>query len=211
MALKCCICGNKIGFTEPLGTLSSQYSNMKLCSKCMNKKRDLESPDVELYTQSIEYFKKYKESIDLDAYVLDVINSWISKGENRLNKNVQETERLLKEKNIMLTTGYNFEGYSIVSYLGLASGDVVLGTGFLSEFSASVSDFLGEKSKVFANKMIIAKQAAKSILIKDAVLKGGNAIIGINFDYITFSNNIIGISVNGTIVIIEESKNRNLL
>ena len=96
MALKCCICGNKIGFTEPLGTLSSQYSNMKLCSKCMNKKRDLESLEVELYTQSIEYFKKYKESMDLNAHVLDVVNSWISKGENRLDKNTQEAERLLR-------------------------------------------------------------------------------------------------------------------
>ena len=34
--------------------------------------------------------------------------------------------------------------------------------------------------------------------------KGGNAIIGIDFDYITFSNNMIGVVANGTAVRIEK-------
>ena len=30
-----------------------------------------------------------------------------------------------------LTTGYNFEGYQIMNYIGLVSGEIVIGTGFL--------------------------------------------------------------------------------
>ena len=33
---------------------------------------------------------------------------------------------------------------------------------------------------------------------------GGNAIIGVDFDYITFGNNMIGVVANGTSVVIEE-------
>ena len=58
------------------------------------------------------------------------------------------------------TTGFNFEGYTITSYLGIVSGQTVLGTGFLSEFKASFSDFFGVQSDAFADKLEEAKQAA---------------------------------------------------
>ena len=44
---------------------------------------------------------------------------------------------------MLITSGYNFQGYDIVSYLGHESVQVVLGTGFFSSFDASISDFCG--------------------------------------------------------------------
>ena len=41
-------------------------------------------------------------------------------------------------------------------------------------------------------------------LKENSILKGANAIIGIDIDYITFSNNMIGVVANGTTVIIEK-------
>lgn len=35
-------------------------------------------------------------------------------------------------KDILMTSGYNFEGYTISNYLGVYSGECALGTGFLS-------------------------------------------------------------------------------
>lgn len=109
-----------------------------------------------------------------------------------------------KMKSHMLTMGYNFERYKIVAYKGVISGQVVLGTGFLSEFSASVSDFFGTEANHFSDKLEKAKDAAKERLIEKSVLMGGNAVIGVDFDYIMFSNNMIGVVANGTSVIIEE-------
>lgn len=37
-----------------------------------------------------------------------------------------------------VTSGFNFEGYSITEYLGYGSGECALGTGFLSTLGASV-------------------------------------------------------------------------
>jgi len=52
--------------------------------------------------------------------------------------------------------------------------------------------------------MIEVKNAAKQRLIIQSVNLGGNAVIGVDFDYINFSNNMIGVSANGTSVTIEE-------
>lgn len=108
--------------------------------------------------------------------------------------------------NHMLTSGYNFEGYKITSYNGIISGEIVIGTGFLSEITASINDFTGSTSEEFSSKMTKAKDMATTKMIKQSIRKGGNAIIGITFNYTPFGNNMIGVSANGTCVNIEKTK-----
>ena len=108
------------------------------------------------------------------------------------------------KRNYMVTTGYNFEGYKIEEYRKVVSGSVVLGTGFLSEFNASISDLFGAKSDTFADKLETAKDAAYDKMVIKAMSTGANAIIGVDFDYITFENNMIGVVANGTAVVIEK-------
>ena len=74
----------------------------------------------------------------------------------------------------------------------------------MSEFKGAFSDLFGTESKAFADKMIEAKNAAKRRLVEQSVLAGGNAIIGVDFDYITFAGNMLGVSANGTSVTIEK-------
>lgn len=88
--------------------------------------------------------------------------------------------------------------------MGIISGDVVVGTGFLSELNAGISDVFGTKADGYVKKMRMVKSNAIDILVKEAIEMGGNAIIGVDFDYVTFNNNMIGISANGTAVIIEK-------
>ncbi len=104
---------------------------------------------------------------------------------------------------MFITSGYNFEGYDIVSYLGHESVQVVLGTGVFSSFDASISDFLGTRSNAYEDKLNMAEKAGKEKLIEKAKSNGGNAIIGVDIDYTTFTNDIIGVIVGGTIVKIE--------
>ena len=42
-------------------------------------------------------------------------------------------------------------------------------------------------------------------MISNAMEIGANAIIGIDFDIITFSNNMIAVSINGTAVVIKQT------
>lgn len=132
-------------------------------------------------------------------------NKW-NEDSLRLNpkSNLNQEDMVNLRFDHMLTSGYNFEGYKINSYNGIVSGEVVLGTGFLSEFSASINDFFGSTSEEFSMKMKQAKDIATSKMIDTSIVKGGNAIIGVDFDYTTFGNNMIAVSANGTSVVIEK-------
>lgn len=107
-------------------------------------------------------------------------------------------------KHHMVTSGYNFEGYQIKEYMGLISGQVVIGTGVLEEVKAGLSDAFGLESHAFAEKLDKAKDLALRKLITKSLDLDANAIIGIDFDYITFNHNMLGVSANGTSVHIEK-------
>lgn len=104
----------------------------------------------------------------------------------------------------MTTTCFNFEGYKITKYVSVISGNVVLGTGLFTEWVASVDDFLGTTSSPYENKMEKAKEIALEKLKRKSSMLGGNAIIGIDFDFFTVGNNMIAVSANGTSVVIEK-------
>ena len=109
---------------------------------------------------------------------------------------------------MLITTGYNFEGYDIIKYLDVLSASVVLGTGMFSSANASIADFFGTRSDSYERKLQDAKNAAIEELKKQTISKGGNAIIGIDIDYTTFSSDIIGVIANGTAVKIKESEEK---
>lgn len=108
---------------------------------------------------------------------------------------------------MLITTGYNFEGYTIIEYLGVFSGECVLGTGFLSSLGAGFSDMFGTNSGMYAGKLRRAKQSAMNVLERQVREIGANAIIGLDIDYTTFSADIMGVIANGTAVKIVKNTN----
>lgn len=54
-----------------------------------------------------------------------------------------------------------------------------------------------------ADKLSKARDLATQKLISKAKLLAANAIIGLDYDYVTFGQNIIGVIANGTAVFIE--------
>ena len=92
------------------------------------------------------------------------------------------------------------DGYYVSQYIKTISGISVIGTGFLSEFKAGLSDLLGVESEAFANKMNEAKEIAELQIRKTAISLGANAIIGTSISYAPFSANMVGILITGTAV-----------
>lgn len=212
----CEICGRSCGM---LGGGREPYTGKELyiCNDCGEKFKivDREKEDVELCKKMVEELislcKDKRISNIISEYAMlerDKAAQYIEekKKEEKIQKQREELREKYTEyvKAFKLTTGYNFEGYRITDYKGIISGEVVLGTGFISEFSASLSDSFGIQSNAFADKMTVAKNEAQNRLMKNAIFLGGNAIIGVDFDYINFSNNMIGVSANGTAVVIEK-------
>ena len=200
----CCVCGDKLKLFATNGYLTQ---DLAICDTCWTKKgeitlkRDSSEADIEKSRQAREYFKQYMNSQNIDITAKEILEKSIKKAEDVESQHYEYENRRNAFKT---TTGYNFEGYKITDYLNIVSGEIVLGTGFLSELSASVVDVLGTTSSTFHGKFCAAKSMALENIINDALNIGANAIIGIDFDITTLSNNIIVVSVNGTAVKIEK-------
>lgn len=141
----------------------------------------------------------------LDKQTLADINNQAkqNQSEQYLQSNVidEKMQNLIKAH--MITTGYNFEGYKITKYINIIQSEIVLGTGFLSEISATVTDTFGISSAAMSNKLSTAKRETQYDLIRKSIKLGANAILGIDFDITTLRNNILVVSATGTAVVIE--------
>lgn len=211
MAQICEQCGKKVGMLSnyPMKLIDDRIL-CDTCAKPISNKLDklcLIETKVEFNLLKDEILKECSKNYK-DTVIKDIEKKIKRIYENNTQIVYTEQQSVKKSflENYMLTTGYDFSGYRITKYIGIVSGQVVLGTGFLSEFTASFADFFGEESNMFAEKLEKAKNAAIEKLIIKSADKGGNAVIGVDFDYITFHGNMIGVVANGTSVIIEEIK-----
>lgn len=121
--------------------------------------------------------------------------------EERIEKGREEREKLAK--NHICTNSFNIEGYRITKYIQVVTEEVVVGTGAASSISSSVGDFIGGEIPSYSNKMAIARETATKRAIYKSALLGGNALIGVTVNYVTFDKDVIGASVTGTSVTIE--------
>lgn len=108
-------------------------------------------------------------------------------------------------KNHMLTTGYNFDGYTISKYHGLVSGECVIGSGLVSYIEACITNTIGIETSGYSEKMRDAKQIAVEDMVKQSIELGGNSIIGISYSISNILSSMVGISVNGTSVTIKKN------
>ncbi len=101
---------------------------------------------------------------------------------------------------LLLTTGDGFEGYSVKEYLGIISGEAILGSNFLKGITASVTN-VSEQDMAKVEK---AREDAEKRLIKAAKKKKADAILGVQTIYTTFEGGSFGAIITGTAVTLEE-------
>lgn len=217
MAKTCLKCGEKIGvFSSQTLKLGDTFV---LCAKCSEPIKNC-IYDLYYANNEDEFRAKKKIIINKAKTIYDdsIVNEMEKGIDSEIYKNMKSVFEIItpeeKQRNMemkikshMMTTGFDFCGYKITKYLGVISGQVVLGTGFISDFTAYFADFFGEKSNRFSYKLEDAKDAAVFKMVEESEKRGGNGIIGVDFDYIVFSKDMIGVIANGTCVIIEKEKN----
>lgn len=220
----CRKCRNKNHRSKSCIHSSGYYSDdLNVCPYCG---KPLESTGITsdefdiifLYSEEPEIFdqmEKYKKSnyqkfqstiatmkIENEKKHLELPNNEVKYPEIANDLSKYSTKENIKNY-FKVTNGYNFCGYNITKYLGLVSGEVVEGTGMVSDLRANFSDIFGTTSKTYSEKIKRIKKAALSDMISEATSLGANAIIGISYNSMIFTGNMIGISVNGTAVYIE--------
>lgn len=129
-----------------------------------------------------------------------------------LERKKREQEKLRKTEqeriaNFICTTTPSIEGYEIVEYLGVISGEASMGTGFFSDLNAAGSDFFGTPASGYNSKLGRAKQKAINQMCMNAVQIGATAIVGVDIDILNTSSNIFLACANGTAVITRKKTN----
>ncbi len=105
---------------------------------------------------------------------------------------------------LVLTTN-TIEGKRITKYLGIVSGEAILGVNIFKDFFAGIRDIVGGRSAAYERELRQAKDIALAEMSEQARGLGGNAVIAVDLDYETIGakGSMLMVSANGTAVVVE--------
>jgi uncharacterized protein YbjQ (UPF0145 family) len=101
---------------------------------------------------------------------------------------------------MILTTTQSIEGKSIEQYLGIVTGETIIGANLFRDIFASVRDVVGGRSGAYEEVLREAKDTALHEMEQKAAGLGADAIVGIDLDYETIRNGMLMVSATGTAV-----------
>ena len=106
---------------------------------------------------------------------------------------------------MLVTTTNTLEGKKIVKYLGLVTGEAILGANIFKDFFAGIRDIVGGRSAAYEGELKQAKDIAIREMVDQATVLGGNAVIAVDLDYETIgqTSSMLMVSANGTAVVVE--------
>ena len=106
---------------------------------------------------------------------------------------------------MLVTTTNTLEGKKIVNYLGLVSGEAILGANIFKDFFAGIRDIVGGRSAAYEGELKQAKDIAIREMVEQTRALGGNAVIAVDLDYETIgqTSSMLMVSANGTAVVVE--------
>ena len=99
---------------------------------------------------------------------------------------------------LVLTTP-TIEGKKVEKYLGLVSGEAILGANIFKDLFAGIRNIVGGRAAAYEKELRKAKEIAIKEMTEEAKAQGGNAVIAVDLDYETIGSGSGGNS--GTAVV----------
>ncbi len=105
---------------------------------------------------------------------------------------------------MLVVTTPSIEGYPIQRYIGLVSGETILGVNAFKDIAAGFRNIVGGRSDAYEKEMQQAYATAVGEMTQRAQMQGANAIVGVHVDYFTLGadNGMLAAIANGTAVVI---------
>lgn len=103
-----------------------------------------------------------------------------------------------------ITTTNSIEGRPIVRYLGIVTGEAILGANLFKDLFAGIRDLVGGRSATYERELQKAREIALSELTERAAALGANAVVGVDLDYEVLgqNNGMLMVSASGTAVVV---------
>ena len=86
------------------------------------------------------------------------------------------------------TTTPSVEGRAITEYLGVVTGEAILGANIVRDLFAGIRDIVGGRAGAYEEELRKAREIAMAELAAEASERGADAVVGIDLDYETVGN-----------------------
>jgi uncharacterized protein YbjQ (UPF0145 family) len=105
---------------------------------------------------------------------------------------------------MLVVTTPTIEGKKITNYMGVVTGEAIMGANIFKDLFASIRDIVGGRSAAYEKELRHAKEVAIQEMCAEAEEMGANAVIGVDLDYETIQvgqgGGMLMVSANGTAV-----------
>jgi uncharacterized protein YbjQ (UPF0145 family) len=104
---------------------------------------------------------------------------------------------------MLLTTTSVVEGRPVSRYLGVVTGEAIIGANIFRDMFATVRDVVGGRSATYERGLSEAREVAMKEMEQRATELGANAVVAIDLDYEVLgqNNGMLMVSVSGTAVV----------
>ena len=106
---------------------------------------------------------------------------------------------------MIVTTTPSVQGQAVTEYLGIVSGEAIMGANMFKDIFAGIRDIVGGRSGANEEELRRAKDIALSEMTDNARMLGVNAILSVDLDYETVGSNgsMLMVTASGTAVKLE--------
>jgi len=107
-----------------------------------------------------------------------------------------------RSSNMIISTTPSVEGQKVVEYLGLVSGETIMGANIFRDFFAGIRDIVGGRAGSYEEVLRKGREQAIEEMVGEARTRGANAVIGVNLNYSALgaSDSMLMVAVSGTAV-----------
>lgn len=104
-----------------------------------------------------------------------------------------------------ITTTPTLQGHQIREYLGIVTGEAIIGANIVKDFLAGIRDIVGGRSGAYENALRTAREQALREMSREAAARGAQAIVGVDLDYevLGSGNSMLMVTACGTAVALE--------
>jgi uncharacterized protein YbjQ (UPF0145 family) len=115
-----------------------------------------------------------------------------------------KNHQILKKKknNMIVTTTNTLDTHEIREYVGIVTGETIIGANILKDFFAGIRDIVGGRSGSYERVLKEAKDTSLREMEERARMLGADAVIGVDLDYETVGPNggMLMVTASGTAV-----------
>ncbi len=106
---------------------------------------------------------------------------------------------------MLITTTPSVEGRKVKRYLGIVTGEAIMGANIFKDIFAGIRDIVGGRAGAYEKELIRAKDIALNEMKERAERLGANAVVGVDLDFETIGmkGTMLMVSASGTAVVVE--------